>query len=136
YDFSISAAWSWVAHAVALHERRSLFPLLAAYDTPDNVIEAPFIGAHADIGGGVPAQSRDPAETHGDLSDVALNWMLWQARAATVPLGALAPGQAVVTHPILHDPRPSLARILQDGDRRVDGSDGRMQHDRQDNHPR
>src|SRR5690606_8208916 len=46
YDFSIASAWSWVAHAVALHERRSLFPLLAATGKGYiNLNEVPFIGA-------------------------------------------------------------------------------------------
>lgn len=137
YDFSISAAWAWVAHAVALHERRWLFPLLAATrDAADNVVEAPFVGAHADIGGGVPLGQKPSAETHGDLSDVALNWMLWQARAASVPLTRLAAEQAVVSRPVLHDPRSSLARSVQEGDRRVDGPDGRKQYDYQDDHHR
>lgn len=135
YDFSIAAAWSWVAHAVALHERRWLFPLLAATrETADNVVEAPFVGAHADIGGGVP--HNEPAHLHGDLSDVALNWMLWQARAASVPLSRLAAEQATVSNPILHDARSSLARSVQEGDRRVDGPDGRKLLDYQDEHHR
>lgn len=135
YDFSVASAWAWVAHAVALHERRSLFPLLAAgHDTSTNLIEAPFIGAHADVGGGVPPDPSHTAPDYGDLSDVALNWMLWQARAATVPLGALAPDQATIANPIMHDMRSSLARTLHDGDRRVDGPDGRTIHNRQDEH--
>ncbi|WP_397474629.1 phospholipase effector Tle1 domain-containing protein [Pusillimonas sp.] len=137
YDFSIAAAWGWVAHAVALHERRSLFPLLAAgHDASANLIEAPFIGAHADVGGGVPPDASHAGPTPGDLSDVALNWMLWQARAASVPLGALAPEQATVANPVVHDPRSSLVRSLHDGDRRVDSPDGRTLHDRQDEHAR
>src|SRR5690606_26330719 len=87
YDFSISAAWGWVAHAIALHERRWFFPLLAtAQEGVDNIVEAPFVGAHADIGGGVPYRQRASAHAYGDLSDIALNWMLWQANAASVPL--------------------------------------------------
>src|SRR5699024_308645 len=54
YDFSIASEWAWVAHAVALQERRWLFPLTrATASSQSNVIEAPFIGAHADIGGGL-----------------------------------------------------------------------------------
>ncbi|WP_026068188.1 DUF6531 domain-containing protein [Pusillimonas noertemannii] len=137
YDFSISAAWGWVAHAVALHERRWLFPLLAATgDIADNVVEAPFVGAHANIGGGVPLGEKSSAQAHGDLSDVALNWMLWQARAASVPLSRLAAEQATVSEPVLHDQRPAPARSVQEGDRRVDGPDGRKQLDYQDDHHR
>lgn len=136
YDFSIAAAWGWVAHAVALHERRPLFPLLAATEgLTDNVIEAPFVGAHADIGGGIPAGKQD-AHIHGDLSDVALNWMLWQANAAAVPMAKLPTEQTSVDQPILHDARASLARSIQDSDRRVDGPDGRKQLNYQDDHHR
>jgi len=136
FDLGISAAWAWVAHAVALQERRWLFPLVAAADAGQaNVVEAPFIGAHADIGGGVfPGEpgSGDP----GDLSDVALNWMLWQARAASLRFSAGDPQQGVVTRPVLHDQRAALARSVQDGDRRVDGSDGAKLLDYQDDHAR
>src|SRR5699024_4238213 len=30
YDLDVSAAWQWIAHAVALHEHRWDFPLLPA----------------------------------------------------------------------------------------------------------
>lgn len=137
YDFSIASAWGWVAHAVALHERRSLFPLLSAgQDTTGNLIEAPFVGAHADVGGGAPPGTPNAADTHGDLSDVALNWMLWQARMASVPLGALAAEHTAISNPVLHDQRSSLGRTLHDGDRRVDEPDGRTRHSRQDDDAR
>lgn len=136
YDFSISAAWGWVAHAVALHERRWLFPLVtASQGMADNVVEAPFIGAHGNIGGGVSQIDQGSAH-QGDLSDVALNWMLWQARAAAVPLAALAAEHATVSDPILHDQRSSLARSTQEGDRRVDTPDGNKLLDYQDHHHR
>jgi hypothetical protein len=137
YDLGIAAAWEWVAHAVALHERRWLFPVVSAADADGhNVIEAPFIGAHADIGGGTLYDDDGQARTRGDLSDVALNWMLWQARAATLRFGTLAPGHRVVTEPILHDQRPELLRSVQDGDRSVQDSKGRVQHNYQDDHAR
>lgn len=120
YELGIPDAWHWVAHAVALHEFRTLFPLvMATGGAPDQVIEAPFIGAHADIGGGrVLDTPADPA-TLGDLSDVALNWMHWQALAARVPLAALAPEDQHVTNPLLHDERLPMTRILHDSDRSV-----------------
>jgi len=137
YDFSIAAAWGWVAHAVALHERRSLFPLLAASGEGDiNLSEVPFIGAHADVGGGVPPRATDGAAETGDLSDIALNWMVWQARAAAVPLGHLAAEQSVITNPVVHDERSSLTRTLLDSDRRVDDATGNTMHERQDDHSR
>lgn len=137
YDFSIASAWGWVAHAVALHERRSLFPLLSAgQDTTGNLIEAPFVGAHADVGGGAPPGTPNAADTHGDLSDIALNWMLWQARMASVPWGTLAPEHTAVSNPVVHDQRSSLGRTLHDGDRRVDEPDGRTRHSRQDDDAR
>src|SRR3546814_15417864 len=53
YDLTVAQGWQWVAHAVALHEHRWTFPLTLALDADGhNVVEAPFIGAHADIGGG------------------------------------------------------------------------------------
>lgn len=136
YDFSIASAWGWVAHAVALHERRSLFPLLAATgEGYINVNEVPFIGAHADVGGGTPPGSGADAG-HGDLADIALNWMAWQARAATVPLDRFAAEQTVITHPIVHDERSSMMRTLLDGDRRVDDATGNTLHNRQNDHSR
>ncbi|OYV48649.1 MAG: hypothetical protein B7X10_02800 [Burkholderiales bacterium 21-58-4] len=83
YDLSIASAWGWVAHAVALQERRWLYPLVSAAGGPaNNAVEAAFIGAHADIGGGTDTDDKGQPNSRGDLSDVALNWMLWQARAA------------------------------------------------------
>ncbi len=122
FDFSINPAWTRVAHAVALHEYRSWFPLTSTSGSSNNnIIEVPFVGGHANVGGGqgpytglyIPASS-------GDLSDVALNWMLAQGGLAGVNwlAGPLADQQ--VTDPILHDDRPSSLRWLYDGDRRVD----------------
>lgn len=137
YDLSIASSWGWVAHAVALHERRWLFPLNTTADTgAGNVVEAPFIGAHADIGGGVPYLERGESDTWGDLSDVALNWMLWQARAASVEFGGGPVSQRQVTHPILHDERLPLQRSLQEGDRRIDRADGSLKYPYQDHDAR
>lgn len=112
YDFSIAPDWSAVAHAVALHERRGLFPLLSAAAAdgvlPANVLELPFVGAHGDIGGGL-AVAGPVAESH-DLSDVALGWMAEQARRAGVTLAPLPAAKRVVSDPVLHDMRPSSRR--------------------------
>jgi len=114
YDLSIAEVWQWVAHAVALHEHQALFPLASTRNTQNpGVIEAGFIGAHGDIGGG---NLLDPAETprQGDLSDVALNWLWWQARqVAGLPLTSLSGADRTIQNPLLHDARPSILRLLQ-----------------------
>lgn len=137
YDLTIAPAWEWVAHAVALHERRWLFPLTSASDNGGyNVVEAPFIGAHSDIGGGVLPDNRGQPGGRGDLSDVALNWMLWQARAASVRFGDLDDSDRSVTNPVLHDFRSTLVRQIQDGDRSVHATAGGPLLNYQDDHPR
>jgi RHS repeat-associated protein len=136
FDLTVAQAWQWVAHAVALHERRWIFPLTVALDADGhNVVEAPFIGAHADIGGGALRTPDGQPRTRGDLSDVALNWMLWQAGAASVDFQPLPPSDREITSPILHDERPAVLRSAQDGDRRVDGAGGTPRHAYQDDHP-
>lgn len=77
YNFSVAPAWQWVVHGVAMHEHRYLFPLYSIGDNA-NSIEAGFIGAHGDLGGGYP---QDPESEAKPLSDVALEWILWNARA-------------------------------------------------------
>ncbi|MCI2808207.1 phospholipase effector Tle1 domain-containing protein [Eoetvoesiella caeni] len=136
YDLSIAPAWGWVAHAVALQEHRWYFPLSSVQNAGNNTIEAPFIGAHADIGGGVGHAA--PAGTEpagGDLSDVALNWMLWQARSVALHFGEGDPSQSEITDPIVHDQRPPVIRV-QGSDRPVDAADGNRLHRHQNEHPR
>lgn len=137
YDLGIAPAWEWVAHAIALHEHRWLFPLLSASESrSDNVVEAPFIGAHSDIGGGVQPAERGAPGGRGDLSDVALNWMIWQARAALVRFGQPDEADLTITQPIIHDLRSSLMRVVQNGDRSIQSSSGRPWMNYQDDHPR
>lgn len=133
YDLSIASAWQWVAHAVALNEHRWMFPLASAnsQDNP-NVVEAPFIGAHSDIGGGA---LEDERERIGDLADVSLNWMLWQARMATVPFSELDDAQQTVTAPLLNDARTPLMRQIMNGDRAVQDASGATRHHYQNDHP-
>ncbi|UYO93823.1 phospholipase effector Tle1 domain-containing protein [Pollutimonas sp. M17] len=136
YDLTIASAWQWVAHAVALHERRWIFPLTLASDADGhNIVEAPFIGAHADIGGGALRGADGRPTTRGDLADVALNWMLWQARAAAVGFHPLPADDREITQPILHDERSAALRSAQEGDRRADNADGSTRHAYQDDHP-
>jgi hypothetical protein len=136
YDLSIASAWQWVAHAVALQEYRWMFPLTSVAAAPGgNTVEAPFIGAHSDIGGGLAVDEEGRYQTRGDLSDVALNWMLWQARAALVRFDTPPAADRQVTDPILHDQRSAVTRTLYDGDRAVQAADGSTQYPRQDAHP-
>ena len=122
YDLTISPAWKWVAHAVALHERRWLFPLTSALGA-SNVVERPFVGAHADIGGGYLTPGASPGSTPGDLSGVALAWMRWQARAAGVAIDDAGRIESVRA-PVIHDERAVFSRRVQDSDRRVSRADG------------
>ena len=127
FDFTIAPAWKWVAHAVALHEHRWLFPLTSVGSTQvgGSVVERAFVGAHADIGGGYLTREASPGSTPGDLSKVALAWMHWQAKAAGVPLGP-GPSVASVTRPILHDERALFWRHPKNEDRHVNQLDGKF----------
>lgn len=149
YDFGIAELWTWVAHAVAMHEHRWAFPLTSAdAGNTYNLIEVPFVGAHADIGGGLallgppnnaarngmaatgPA-SLDAAES--DLAKVALGWMHWQALAATVNFNALPEADLHIESPVLRDPRSPLSRSLLRGDRAVLAPSGVRRHAQQAN---
>ncbi len=133
FNLTISPKWKWAAHAVAAHERRWLFPLSAAKGS-GNVVERPFVGAHADIGGGYLTAKASPGSTPGNLSNVALQWMAWQAQAAGVRLEM--PSQSrLFDSPAIHDERSILGRRLQNGDRAVLYADGRKWVDYQAEHP-
>ncbi len=122
FNLELAPAWKWVSHAVALHEHRWLFPLTSAAHA-SNVVERAFVGAHADIGGGYLTAQTSPGSTPGNLSQVALAWMQWQAQAAGLGMSP-KPKPASVTSPILHDERAVFARQIQNGDRRVNHADG------------
>lgn len=77
YDFSVSPAWQWVVHGVAMHEHRFLFPSYSI-GTGSNSQEIGLVGAHGDLGGGYPMVDGPNVKP---LSDVALQWILWNARA-------------------------------------------------------
>lgn len=132
YLLGASPAWQWIAHAVALHEHRYLFPANSLGQGQANVAELPFIGAHADIGGGYQS-SATPEAARGDLSDVALAWIHWQARAAGVPLLPLPAEHATVSQPLLHDERNVFYRKTGQ-DRPVHHADGRPWLDSQADH--
>lgn len=124
FNLTIAPAWKWVSHAVALHEHRWLFPLTSAAGNTSNVVERAFVGAHADIGGGYLTAQASPGSTPGNLSQVALAWMQWQAQAAGVPVTGKISFTAV-TQPIMHDERAVFSRKAQRGDRRVNHADGK-----------
>ena len=152
YDFGITELWSWVSHAVALHEHRWAFPLTSAdAGGSGNVVEAPFVGAHADIGGGLalhspPSQAADGPVGHesgqaspaasSDLAKVALGWMHWQAMAASVDFDTLSEADTTLRSPLLRDMRSPLSRSLQQGDRAVTSASGSPRLSYQDDDPR
>ena len=136
FDMTISPAWAWVAHAVALNERRWLFPLMVVNRNGAlNTIEAPFIGAHADVGGGIVLDEDGGGASRGDLSDVSLNWMMWQARAANLSSSTQTEDQ-IIGMPLLHDARSPLMRTVQNGDRKIQRADGTALYNYQDEDPR
>lgn len=120
-DLGIPDAVQFASHAVAVNEHREDFPLesiepsYADIGFSSNRTERGFVGAHADIGGGYNGDPNDPMtiaqeETYdgGDLSDVALNWMVEQAKAAGVNLGQLDSRYTTVSNPLVHDERPEF----------------------------
>jgi uncharacterized protein (DUF2235 family) len=107
YDFSIPASVKLAVHAVALNEHRGgiadfdveSIHANAATSNTGNRIERGFVGAHSDIGGGY---------AEGDLSDVALMWMIEQAKGQGVKFDAqkiVQGGWDLVTNPVVHDSR-------------------------------
>lgn len=108
YDYRVSSAWSWVAHAVALNEYNDLFPLTPiGIDNGTNFREVGFIGNHSDIGGSLQkADATDVANATGlpgDLGNVTLQWMHQQARLAGVPLEPLPQNALRIRNPLVHN---------------------------------
>ena len=105
YFFLVPAAVKYAVHAVALNEHRGGgddFDLRSIMDRPGqtssaNRLEKAFIGSHSDIGGGFGT---------GDLSDVALMWMVEQAKGQGIAISDKKlddNGWKIITNPILHD---------------------------------
>lgn len=112
YNLDIPDAFSHVAHAIALNEFRGGAVLgrppgaAGGFDlesihmnasgsvlqSGQTRIEMGFIGAHSDIGGGYE---------DGDLSDVALSWMVKQAIDADVTM--TKPPLSLPIDPVIHD---------------------------------
>lgn len=110
---AVSDRFKSVAHAVAVNDHRegfrvrSIYPDAATAAKKDNTgkgnnqtntrIERGFMGAHSDIGGGY---------SDGDLSDVALMWMIDQAKNSGVVFNDKlieSRGYNVISNPIVHD---------------------------------
>lgn len=127
YDFSIPPEMNFAAHANALNEHRGG---AANFHSPSilenagaeevyNRIERAFLGAHSDIGGSYGT---------GDLSDIALIWMIEQAREVGLEFNReyiKAKGWDVVTEPIIHDSRNKWwERPFYGSDRTITYADG------------
>jgi len=117
YQLAIPSAFTYVAQAVALNEYRGdsvhpygsigAFPLESImpgmYSTAPEPgvtrIERGFIGSHADIGGGF-------ATNENQLAQVALAWMVQQAKDAGVSMNNLP--LTVPPNPVIHDKSDSI----------------------------
>jgi RHS repeat-associated protein len=104
YDLGIPSDFDYVAHAVALNEYRSLFPLESIRGGPAAPvgsvrIERGFLGSHSDIGGSF---------ADGDLATVALSWMVDQAKAAGLAFLDSADAPLAIANPVLHDKSSNL----------------------------
>lgn len=101
-ELEISNKWKRVVQAVAVNEHRSGFHGRSIFNSQKeanagdkkNRIERGFLGAHADIGGGYP---------EGDLSDVALMWVVKEAELAGVKKLDVPGKYKYVQTPTVHD---------------------------------
>ncbi len=109
HPLDIDPVWNRIAHAVAHHEERAMFPLhsLVGSDVP-GVIEQGFAGNHIDIGGGYQTEQ----EGHGDLDDASLAWMWRQGQLEGLNWRALPQDRQTVTEGLLHDERDAWQRSL------------------------
>ncbi|HET7313652.1 RHS repeat-associated core domain-containing protein, partial [Salinisphaera sp.] len=97
----IPGSIDFTAQAVAVDERRGIFDAWSIYDTPSQKInqagkklEKGFIGDHTDIGGA----------GDGDLSDIALNWIIEQGVEYTSMRQPELPDKyKKVTNPLVND---------------------------------
>ena len=101
-SLSIPSKFKKVVHAIAVNEHRQNFHGRSIFENQkqandyansESRIERGFLGAHSDIGGGYK---------EGDLSDVALMFVVQEAREAKITLNV--PEQySNITNPIVHD---------------------------------
>ena len=81
-------------HAMAVDELRLDFPV-TAWDSRAGIKQVWFVGAHADVGGGYPAQE-------SRLSDIALEWMMKQLAEVGVRLAT----------PLTYKPEPLIGPAI------------------------
>lgn len=100
---------------MAVNEHRTDFPLESIEPSytnrglSSNRTERGFVGAHSDIGGGYNCTGGASMGCDGgDLSDVALNWMVAKAKRAGVTMDILPADLQTVTNPILHNETRSI----------------------------
>jgi uncharacterized protein (DUF2235 family) len=88
YDRGLSTRVGYTRHAIAIDETRADFPRVKwgykqlDYTRDENIepfVQLWFAGNHSDIGGSYP-------ETESRLSDIALKWMVDEARSLPKPL--------------------------------------------------
>jgi len=89
YDRSLSAHVMYARHAISIDETRSDFPRVKwgnakvirkkVAEEPEPLIQLWFAGNHSDIGGSYP-------ENESRLSDIALKWMVEEARSIPFPV--------------------------------------------------
>ena len=108
FNYQVSPAWHWIAHAVALNEYNDLFPLTPIGLNPSGRIhEVGFMGNHSDIGGSIQPYdthlATNPSRLPGDLGNVTLQWMHQQARAAGVALRPLPDTALNIRNPLVHN---------------------------------
>ena len=126
WQLAVPANVAYTAHAVALNEHRYMFPSESVgrdITEPGRTrLTRGFIGSHSDIGGSYGS---------GDLSDVALIWMVEQANLAGVSMRKLRAGWTMVANPLLHDKNTKAS----DGDK-IDTTGDRDVCERPNNSPR
>lgn len=115
FNMGIPEAVEYVSQAVAVNEHRRDFPVesiepsYADRGLSSNRTERGFVGAHSDIGGGYNCTGGASMGCDGgDLSDVALNWMVAEAKRAGVTMDILPADLQTITNPILHNETRSL----------------------------
>ncbi|HKQ13613.1 MAG TPA: DUF2235 domain-containing protein, partial [Steroidobacteraceae bacterium] len=104
-------------HAMAVDELRMDFPV-TAWDSRAGIKQVWFVGAHADVGGGYPAQE-------SRLSDIALEWMMKQLAEVGVRLATpLTYKPEPLIGPAIHQPwSKSPFALLPRSPRQVTGTD-------------
>ncbi|MEW6416081.1 MAG: RHS repeat-associated core domain-containing protein [Pseudomonadota bacterium] len=110
FNMGVPEAVEYVSQAVAVNEHRHDFPLesiepsYTARGLSSNRTERGFVGAHSDIGGGYNCTGGAAGGCDGgDLSDVALNWMVSEAKRAGVTVAPLPADLQTISNPILHN---------------------------------